>query len=209
MKDAEDEAFDDIARRQGGGFPAKRKAAADKLQEPIYNITVFDNAHPEGIPFEDWVQPAQEPDMQTGIAYQKGFHDGKQAALEQPAQEPERQAMKLALEALEESQTDNDTMEFWDRNERAIAAIKEALAKPAQEPVAHVYLFDHEGRPRIAWDNAKGVQIGDKLYTAPPQRPWVGLTDEEIHGTAGYNETREMYLFAITLIAKLQEKNNG
>jgi len=36
MKDAEDEAFDDLARRQGdwgGGFPAKRKAVADKLQE--------------------------------------------------------------------------------------------------------------------------------------------------------------------------------
>ena len=44
------------------------------------------------------------------------------------------------------------------------------LAQPAQEPVAHVYLFDHDGRPRVAWDNAKGVQIGDKLYTAPPQR---------------------------------------
>jgi hypothetical protein len=26
-------------------------------------------------------QPVQEPDMQTGIAYQKGFYDGKQAAL--------------------------------------------------------------------------------------------------------------------------------
>ena len=50
-------------------------------QEPVYNITVIDNAHPQGIPFEDWVQPTQEPDMQTGIAYQKGFHDGKQAAL--------------------------------------------------------------------------------------------------------------------------------
>jgi len=33
-------------------------------------------------------QPAQEPEMQTGIAYQKGFHDGKQAALAQPTQEP-------------------------------------------------------------------------------------------------------------------------
>jgi len=92
MKDAEDEAFDEIARRQGawgGGFPAKRAMAADKLQEPIYKITVFDNAHPKGIPFEDWVQPAQEPDMQTGIAYayQKGFHDGKQAALAQAVQE--------------------------------------------------------------------------------------------------------------------------
>ena len=75
MKDAEDEAFNNLAKRQGawgGGFPAKRNMAADKLQEP------------------------------------------------------------------------------------------------AQEPVAHVYLFDHDGRPRIAWDNAKSVQIGDKLYTTPP-----------------------------------------
>jgi len=38
MKDAEDEAFDELAKRQGawgGGFNAKRKAAADKLQEPV------------------------------------------------------------------------------------------------------------------------------------------------------------------------------
>jgi hypothetical protein len=37
MKDAEDEAFDEIARKQGhwgGGFMAKRAMAADKLQEP-------------------------------------------------------------------------------------------------------------------------------------------------------------------------------
>jgi len=38
MKTPEDEAFDDLARRQGmwgGGFPAKRAMAADKLQEPV------------------------------------------------------------------------------------------------------------------------------------------------------------------------------
>ena len=37
MKTEEDEAFDDIARRQGawgGGFKAKQAMAADKLQEP-------------------------------------------------------------------------------------------------------------------------------------------------------------------------------
>ena len=38
MKTEEDEAFDDIARKQGawgGGFTAKRAMAADKLQEPV------------------------------------------------------------------------------------------------------------------------------------------------------------------------------
>ena len=58
-------------------------------------------------------------------------------------------------------------------------AIKAALKQPEQEPVAHVYLFDHDGRPRIAWDKTKGIKIGDKLYTAPPKREWVGLTDEQ------------------------------
>ena len=36
MKDAEDEAFDELARKQGswgGGFKAKRQMAADKLQD--------------------------------------------------------------------------------------------------------------------------------------------------------------------------------
>jgi hypothetical protein len=45
----------------------------------------------------------------------------------------EREALKLALVALEESQTDNDTMEFWDRKSKAITTIKEALAQPAPE----------------------------------------------------------------------------
>ena len=38
MKDAEDEAFDELARKQGawgGGFPAKRKMAAHKLEGDV------------------------------------------------------------------------------------------------------------------------------------------------------------------------------
>jgi hypothetical protein len=45
--------------------------------------------------------------------------------------------------------------------------------------VAHVYLFEKTGRPMVAWDNAKDIKLGDRLYVAPKQ--WVGLTDEEIH----------------------------
>ena len=40
MKTEEDEAFDEIARKQGhwgGGFMAKRAMAADKLQQPAPN----------------------------------------------------------------------------------------------------------------------------------------------------------------------------
>jgi len=48
-----------------------------------------------------------------------------------------------------------------------------------------------------------------KDLSTPPQRTWVGLTDEDIHNTVGYNETREMYQFALALIAKLKEKNSA
>jgi hypothetical protein len=44
--------------------------------------------------------------------------------------------------------------------------------------VAHVYLFEKTGRPMVAWDNAKDIKLGDRLYVAPKQ--WVGLTDEEV-----------------------------
>ena len=37
MKTPEDEAFEDIERRQGG-FQAKRQMAADKLQEPLHIV---------------------------------------------------------------------------------------------------------------------------------------------------------------------------
>ena len=59
-------------------------------------------------------------------------------------------------------------------------AAADKLQEPAQEPVAHVYSFDHNGRPLIAWDNAKGIKVGDKLYTAPLQREWIWLSDADI-----------------------------
>jgi hypothetical protein len=66
MKTPEDEAFDELARKQGawgGGFPAKRKMAADKLQEnvPLY---VSKTA------FGSWREFASD--------YERGFIDGMQ-----------------------------------------------------------------------------------------------------------------------------------
>jgi len=66
MKTPEDEAFEDIERRQGGGFPAKRAMAADKLLEPVECLDCGSNN--VGIPatYDSLVdsvksQPAQEP----------------------------------------------------------------------------------------------------------------------------------------------------
>lgn len=46
-----------------------------------------------------------------------------------------------------------------------------------------------------------------QLWPLDEKREWVGLTDDEIHNTAGYKETREMYDFARLIEAKLKEKN--
>lgn len=58
-----------------------------------------------------------------------GFNSKRKATADK-LQKPVREALKLALDALEESQTDNDTMEFWDRKGKAITAIRQALAQP-------------------------------------------------------------------------------
>jgi hypothetical protein len=89
-----------------------------------------------------------------------------------------------------------------------------------QEPVAWVaedvcegqYI---DGRPRkIWWECNKGV--GMAFYTHPPQRTWVGLTDEEIeqgYETSGcYQRLRlqdkfAVYALAKAIEAKLKEKN--
>ena len=39
------------------------------------------------------------------------------------------------------------------------------------------------------------------------ERPWVGLTDEELWDTAGYKEDRAYFRFARAVEAKLKEKN--
>jgi hypothetical protein len=50
MKTEEDEAFDEIARKQGmwgGGYQAKRQMAADKLQEPAQEPVAWEQFYPD------------------------------------------------------------------------------------------------------------------------------------------------------------------
>ena len=88
-----------------------------------------------------------------------------------------KETLKLALEALE--YYTEQTRPIHQTSE-AITAIKEALAQPAQEPVA---TFD-EVWDSIDWDKWRMEPIRKLVKmihskTTPPQRPWVGLTDAE------------------------------
>ena len=77
------------------------------------------------------------------------------------------EALKLALEALNHLHPTALTSFYTigDRD-KAITAIKEALAQPEQEikQVAHVYLLDSKGWPKVGWDDGRGIKVGDKLY---------------------------------------------
>ena len=101
------------------------------------------------------------------------------------------------------------------QTEEAITAIKEALVQPEQEPVAWM---DADGNTfPFVWN--VGVQQGSKyldetltpLYTHPPQRTWVGLTDEEIEeGIKQSWVTEQAFQSAAWWAeAKLKEKNNA
>lgn len=81
-----------------------------------------------------------------------------------------------------------------------------------QEPVAWVigkYLDRKEENLRTCID--KELPLGTPLYTAPPQREWQGLTDEEIFEIwmKSPAETEDRFAFVKAVIAKLREKNNG
>ena len=118
------------------------------------------------------------------------------------------EALKLALEALERSvatcfdqYAHQQVMSQPDHFiNKAITAIKEALAQ-TQEPVGQL-LEDAFGRGQVMWFNKPKDE--SMLYTTPPQRTWVGLTDEERQDIA-----LEVSIDAVLITeAKLKEKNH-
>ena len=151
MKTAEDEAFEDIERRQSGGFKAKQAMAADKVG-----------------PFEKWW-------------YYKGSGPPQKG---EDCEEHTKRMCEIA----------------WS-NGAYVAA------QPAQKPVA---IFDERlGRP-ILLSSAPMLEDGQPLYATPPQRPWVGMTLDEIEelfqSAAGADEATDIR-FARLIEAKLKEKN--
>ena len=141
------------------------------------------------------------------------------------------EALRLALDALENlfgtppTQWGGDVA-VWRlggsyRTQQAIAAIKEALAAPVQEPVGWISNKDFEPiRIRIMQEayeladnndpegyNAIKVMCGDVQKMLSPQRTWVGLTDEEIKECLQDLPTQTIDVYARRIEAKLKEKN--
>ena len=236
MRTPEDEAWEEMERRQGGGFPAKRRMAADKLH---WSDCAVHNgpAYPAG---ECDCGAAQEPvrkvlklalealETERDI-YCEHDEDGApeyildaitaiKEALAQPAQE---QPVHMEMPEPEgwycydhdypyEGHKYHTVEQIQKIVTAAVEAERKALAQPAQEPVAHF---------GSAYVNENGVHITTvlgpvaipqdaKLYTASPQREWVGLTDDEL-ADLWYKESLDWMEFARAHETALKEKNNG
>ena len=73
--------------------------------------------------------------------------------------------------------------------------------EPEQEPVGEI-VDAIEGAFKCSF--TKLLPVGTKLYTTPPKRPWVGLTDEEFHYCIALKNTTAI---AEEVEAKLKERN--
>ena len=89
----------------------------------------------------------------------------------------------------------------------AVVLLQNRLAQPEPEPVATVWVQAGDIQSQIR----PGLPPGTKLYTAPPQREWVGIEDEEIRRTDHHRvDGAYDYSFkqgARWAEAKLKEKN--
>jgi len=177
MKTPEDEAFEDIERRQGGGFPAKRAMAADKLH---WSDCAVHNgpAYPAG-PCDCGV--AQEPVNlleARRIAAEYGTLDSQvdngnlYFALRKCLEHIDAQ---LAQQSTKELQCQE--LEIW---ANSVWEARATPSLPAQEPIAYV-TGTYNGRFVVAPLNpAMVLPVGMAFYTTPPKREWVGLTDADI-----------------------------
>ena len=92
MKTEEDEAFEDIERRQGG-FQAKRQMAADKLQEPVAFFDWYENAIWGNEDFQDGCHRAWDAALEhtppqrewVGLTDDELLHIGVATGLERAA----------------------------------------------------------------------------------------------------------------------------
>jgi hypothetical protein len=132
-----------------------------------------------------------------------------------------KEALRLALGALQrfikydynETPFDGKDVE----GAEAITAIKEALAQPEQEPVAwRAWVSKFPQGTGSDWVYVTKPIMKDSihnqpLYTTPPQRTWVSLTDEEafkICVDCGCL-SKDWWTLLDAIEAKLREKNGG
>jgi len=142
------------------------------------------------------------------------------------------EVLKQALEALYPI-SHNSTDDYRGQADKAIASLRKAIQEEALRNVQRIgqeieqepygWVSQHTTKGMYEWQFNKresSVYIDTAIsivpvYTHPPQRIWVGLTDEEIIDVihplvmADMTDQATDYEIAKAIEAKLKEKNNG
>ena len=114
-----------------------------------------------------------------------------------------RKAAEMALEALQYTCDYLPAKTGVERDvDDAITALRQALAQPEQEPLVWMNKHGHVA-------SFQNEEYKDPLYTAPPKREWVGLSDEEIDTAVKSCNTLDTYKYFRAIEAKLKDKNSG
>ena len=128
----------------------------------------------------------------------------------------DRELMQQALDALKIMRPACFAENTLKTADTAIAALRDRLAQPAQEPVAWRFGSGTWLNREVHWryidtlEGAEGLRGLEPLYTTPPQRQWVGLTEIEIVDTEAEELTSassETFSFARAIEYKLKQKN--
>ena len=167
------------------GYKSKRSAAQDKVTD-IDGHVVRDVRKPRKLPQRPWVD--HEPDGR--MATQKFIEAENKKVSERYGYVPKLHPGE------------------WQDN----------LAQPAQEPVA-VVAVNQSGGIRMEYQDGSAFDIskhvGQRFYTASPQRTWVELEGEEIRNL--WEEATKQDRSTVTIVtsfaraieAKLKEKNSA
>ena len=126
-----------------------------------------------------------------------------------------REDIEEAIEVLEDASAEM-LMETGDENYyvEAIAVLRQAL-ETEQEPVAFINVEKQklEWAKLTSWHTPTIVNLPKiPLYTAPPKREWVGLTDEEVsycRYAATFCDELDTAYMAELIEKDLKEKNHG
>ena len=177
------------------GYESKKKAAQDKLND------------------DDDTQVYKDHGDALLIAYQSGYYDGKKAAQEPVAKycchvcfnksgQTFLDRMIICSECGNKRcpKATNHALPCTDSNEpNQAGSVFTNTPQPAQEPVCP------ECKAGVLYEC---VACSSNNY--PPQRTWVGLTDEEIKTIClenGWDSSWQSLRFAQAIEAKLREKN--
>ena len=171
------------------GYQSKKKAAQDKLvmtpeQKKIY---------------EDGFLAGQEQLIKSSV--HRAVH-----GLAQPAQ-PHCQCSACKDGKLHLSDCAVHNEPAYPAGPCDCGVLNQQIAQPAQEPKSVTYKEVADTMNALRKGNfsqqAAAKEVGKlKLYTTPPQRPWVGLTPEETSGFTKHEMTVAKYVSKV-----LQEKN--